>query len=426
MAWITPRVRANFQHLYRDTFWFGVLLGSALAFIAIYATRLGATSFQISLLTAGPAVVNLVVSLPMGRWLEGKPLVRVTFWSAVVGRAGYLLIIFLPWLFEDSMEVWVIVWITLLMALPSALLVIAFNAMFVDAVPNEVRAEVVGKRNALQAISLTATAVLCGQILDRVAFPMNYQIVFLIGAIGAALSTYHVGRVKLALQLPPVAASPDAKMASTPEGTESTPVIPSRRFLRRFGFANSGNGVRLDLLRTSYGPFMAAFLVFYTFQYVPIPIFPLYQVRVLELKDSAISLGSVIFYAVMFLVSLRLGYLSARHGHHRLLTIGALAFTLYPLLLAMAWDATLFWAASLLGGAVWALLSAGLINRLMERVPDDARTSGMALHNLALNLGILAGSLLGPLLSQWLGLREALYIASGLRLAAGIVIMIWG
>jgi len=36
--------------------------------------------------------------------------------------------------------------------------------------------------------------IVSGQILDRVQFPANYQVVFLIGAIGAILSSYHIGR----------------------------------------------------------------------------------------------------------------------------------------------------------------------------------------------------------------------------------------
>jgi predicted MFS family arabinose efflux permease len=50
----------------------------------------------------------------------------------------------------------------------------------------------------------------------------------------------------------------------------------------------------------------------------------------------------------------------------------------------------------------------------------------MALHNLVLNLGILSGSLLGPLLAQGLGLRHSLFLAGGLRLAAGIVFSFLG
>jgi len=62
----------------------------------------------------------------------------------------------------------------------------------------------------------------------------------------------------------------------------------------------------------------------------------------------------------------------------------------------------------------------------MERVPEDDRPAHMALHNLVMNLGILSGSLLGPLLAQGLGLRHSLFLAGGLRLAAGIVFSFLG
>ena len=76
-------MRSNFFHLYADVVWYGVLAGSAIAFIAIYITRLGANAFQVSLLTAGPAVVNLLFSLPAGRWLENRAVITASFWSAL-------------------------------------------------------------------------------------------------------------------------------------------------------------------------------------------------------------------------------------------------------------------------------------------------------------------------------------------------------
>jgi hypothetical protein len=75
-----------------------------MAFVAIYAARLGATSFQVSLLTAGPAVVNLLFSLPAGRWMQDKSLVRVTFWSSIWHRLGYLVFILLPLLLAGSVD----------------------------------------------------------------------------------------------------------------------------------------------------------------------------------------------------------------------------------------------------------------------------------------------------------------------------------
>ena len=77
----------NLRHLYADVAWFGVLGGSAMAFISVYAARLGGSPLQIGLLTAGPAGLNLVLSLQAGRWLAGRSFPAVTFWSSVWHRA---------------------------------------------------------------------------------------------------------------------------------------------------------------------------------------------------------------------------------------------------------------------------------------------------------------------------------------------------
>ena len=86
----------------------------------------------------------------------------------------------------------------------------------------------------------------------------------------------------------------------------------------------------------------------------------------------------------------------------------------------------LYWVASLIGGGVWAITSAGLMNRLMEVVPEGERPAYMALHNLALNLGILLGSLSGPVLGEWISLQQVVLIGAGLRFLAGVLLAIWG
>jgi MFS family permease len=422
----TPELSANIRHLYGDIFWFGVLSGSTLAFLAIYATRLGASGFQISLLTAGPAVVNLLVSIPFGRWLEGRPLVKPTFWSAALNRLGYLALILLPWLFGAHLEVWAIVLITLVMSVPGALLAIGFNALLADVIPPDWRAEVIGRRNALMAVSLTVTALVSGQLLVRIVFPINYQIVFTLGAIGAVFSTYHLGRLRLAGQPVSVRIGRPLRDFALPgllrTGNLNQP-FAGLRFLTR---SKGKPLLQKELLRGAFGTFLFSYLLFYIFQYTGIPLFPLYQVRVLDLKDSAISLGNALFYLVMLMISLRLSHIITKYGHRKVLVFGALMFCLYPLLLSLAQNATLYWVASLVGGGVWALVSAGLINRLMEIVPEDERPAYMSLHNLTLNLGILIGSLLAPLLSGVFGLQEALVWTAGLRLFAGIMLWIWG
>jgi predicted MFS family arabinose efflux permease len=143
------------------------------------------------------------------------------------------------------------------------------------------------------------------------------------------------------------------------------------------------------------------------------------------MTGGEIGLGSALFHAVVMLASLRLDWVTRRLSHRGVLVLGALTLGQYPLLLGLASDARLFFVTSMLGGIVWAMAGAGLINRLMERIPTENRSGFLALHNVALNSGILIGSLAGPLVAELFGLREGMFVAFGLRLLAGILMALW-
>ena len=98
--------RANFIHLYLDIAWFGILSGSAIAFMAIFAARQGADGFQLGLLSAAPAIINLMVTLPVGQWLQTRPLSRTVFWMSFWHRLVYLPLIFLPLVGGASFQIW--------------------------------------------------------------------------------------------------------------------------------------------------------------------------------------------------------------------------------------------------------------------------------------------------------------------------------
>ena len=69
-AGVPEAYRNNFHHLYWDIAWYGLLAGSSIAFLAVYAARIGATALEIGLLTAGPAAMSLLVTMPLGQWLS--------------------------------------------------------------------------------------------------------------------------------------------------------------------------------------------------------------------------------------------------------------------------------------------------------------------------------------------------------------------
>ena len=78
-----------------------------------------------------------------------------------------------------------------------------------------------------------------------------------------------------------------------------------------------------------------------------------------------------------------------------------------------------------MGGAITGVMGGAQVNRLMERVPNDDLPAHMALNNMAGNIALLVGSMLGPLLADALGLREAILLSAGLRVLAGIALVRW-
>ena len=93
---MTALLRSNFNHLYGDVIWYGVLHGTAIAFLNVYAARLGATTFQIAFIASAPAVVNLLLSMPIARWLDQHPLRGPVYRSALYHRLPYFLLATLP------------------------------------------------------------------------------------------------------------------------------------------------------------------------------------------------------------------------------------------------------------------------------------------------------------------------------------------
>ena len=415
--------RANFNNLILDIAWFGVLNGSAIAFVAVYATRLGASAFQLALLNATPAVVNLLFALPAGRWLQSRPLSRATFATSVLHRWFYVLWVFLPLLFSQQGQVWALVTLTVLMSIPGTALAIGFNGMFAATVPPEWRGHVVGVRNAAYALTSIVVTLACGRLLDALPFPLGYQVVFLIGAVGAAMSSFHLWHVRPRDEhRQPGAGRRLGDWASPGEsgGWQSLRLSVGLRFLTR---ANPLSSRWFNPLRDlTYRRVLLLVLGMHLALYLAVPLFPLFLVREIHMSDEFIGLGNSIFYIALFLASARLDAVARRFGNKRTMALGILVISLYPALLSQATGPTLYLVASIMGGTGWALAGGAVGNFVLEKTPDDSRPSYLAWYNMALQAGILFGSLVAPALAGWWGLTIGLIFAAGCRFLIGVLI----
>jgi MFS family permease len=425
---IPAKYRSNFTHLYLDIAWFGVLAASTVSFTAIYATRQGATAFQLGLLSAAPAIVNMAFTLPAGRWLEGQPIGTAVFWSAVLYRVFYLFWVPLSLLFAPGIQVWVLIVLTLVMSIPGTSLAVGFNALFADAVPPEWRGHVVGIRNALLSIIFIVVSVLCGLILERLPFPGGYQVVFALGCLGAAMSTVHLWFVT---------PRPNGQVRSRPGHGLGDLASPGRfrlvvevirpgialRFLTR----HRGKGLlRTGTLENPFTRLVAVIFALNFALYLAVPLFPIRWVEQLHLSDQQIGWGTAAFYASVFIGSMQLDRLVRRLGNQRVTAIGALFMGSYPAFMALAQGLALYLFGSVMGGVGWALVGGALVNYVLEKVPADHRPAYLAWYNLALNAALLLGSLVGPLVAGFITVPVALILFAVARCLAALAILRWG
>jgi len=407
---VPAEYRTNFIHLYLDIGWFGVLSGSAVNFITIYAARLGATGFQIGLLAAASAVVNLLFAIPAGRWLEQRSVGKAVFWTSVFYRIGFALWIPLPWLFGDQGQIWALIFIALFMGIPLTALSVGFNALFATAVPTDYRAHVAGIRNVVLSIMFMITSILSGYILKHLPFPTGYQVIFTIGFIGAAMSSVHLYFVR------PLQTDKPPRPAPQP-----APVKPADSPRRDWHSV-----LRLDVWKTDYRRHLLVLLGFHVTQFLAIPLFSIYMVNNLRLTDDHIGIGTALFYLSVLLGSMQLRGIVQRMGHKNVTGYGVVGLALYPILMALSTQVWHFYGLSILGGLAWALVGGAYANYLLEHIPAHDRPAHLAWYNIVLNAAILFGSLAGPAIANGIGLAAALIVFGVLRLLAGMAILKWG
>lgn len=399
----------TFNFLYSDIFAFGILNGSILTFINVYAARIGASGTQIGILNAIPAVIAIIFAIPSGAWLtKGDAHLKVvlsSFWH----RIFYLLLIFIPFLASQSLQIILIMAVTLVMSFPGTLLQVGFNHLFADVVPPEWRSHVAGIRNAGYAIISVCIILACGELLSRLAFPGNYQFVFTIGFIGAMLSSFFLVMTRnshrAAIQSGFV--KPGDLQVEHQGSPFSLKLIPdfshNKHFYKIMGL----------LFLLNFGIYFAS------------PVFPVYWVNQMHLTDKEISIGNSLFFITTFLGSTQLSRLG-RFKYKNVIGVGGMLMAYYPVILSLGTGSMLFYLASLGGGLASSLVGGMLVNYVLEKVPESNRSSYLAIYNISLYSAVLLGSLTGPFISSLIGPLSALLLFAFIRMVAGLAVLLQG
>lgn len=400
-----PRhLRGNFILFFWDISFWGLYTGSTVVFLSVYATRAGASSEQLGWMSAGPAIVALIASIPMGLLVRRLPPKRSVAIGALIARTMLLAFVFIPTLVAPADRVNAVVVVTILMALPNTLLNICFGPFLMSGIPPEWRGAMVGVRNALMSIISFFVTLVCGQILVYVNFPTGYQIVFFIGFAGA-IATYFV-----ILRVQQFAPAPVADVIVTE---------PNRSVIRKLA-------PQRDPAGRHYVVVVAMLFAMNAVAFMGAPLIPLFTVNHLGLNDAVISIGSAATSILVFGVSLFVGRMARRFGNRKLTAIGVALLCFQTVILAFAQDASLFIGSAIVGGFASGILMAAQYNYHLDSVPQTDQTVWISWNSAIGNVAALLGSVAGPALAGVIGIPATFITLGVARLFIGAVIYVWG
>lgn len=396
---VTGVQRRNFINVQVDGI--GVGLASAAApFLPVLLTRLGASNFEVGLLTAMPAIMGLVLSLSIGRFLQRQR--QVVPWysrARFIYLMSYALTGLAILIFPPQYRVTAVLAIWAFATVPSIILNVCFSVVMNSIAGPKGRYELMSRRWSVLGLTSALTVAIAGQLLERLPFPFNYQVVFIALSAGGLISLYFSSHIQL-----PDAPPATARASATLRGQASELLAMLRE-------------------QPAFSGFVAKRFIFLSGIALAAPIFPLYLVRVAHATDAHIGLIGTA-QGVALLVGYRIWTrLSQARGARLVLLWTTLGLGLYPLMVSLTTRIEFIIGLAALAGIFQAGLDLVFFDELMKTVPPERTALFVSLAQSLQHLSAVASPLIGTLLADNIGLGGALVAAAGLRIIAYLLFM---
>ena len=405
MSWSEWRVRhpspedRNIRYLYLDTACVGLVGGGINTFLPVFLVRLGASSFLVSLLTSLPAIVLMILSIPAGLFIERqRDLVRFTSLGRLVHRSFYLIVTLLPFFVHRGLPEAIVAAFGL-QALATVFVNLSWTGVIADVVPPKRRPRVNGGRWALVGLVSAIVVAGAGTVLERLPFPINYQIVFGISSLGGLFAILLFSRIRLT--------------ARQPETTRPDPPTALSQRLRQFVSPFAGTPSFLRYLFTTFVLRLGLNL--------PTALYSIFWVRHLNASDEWIGWRSTASSLALVVGYLFWGRVASRKGHHGVLMVCTIAVALYPVLTAITPSQVWLPAVALVYGLFITGIDIAFFDTLLHICPSENRSSFIALNTVFAHVAVFLGPMVGSLLGEWLDIRAVFYIAGGIHLLAALL-----
>lgn len=177
-AVLVPRsARASAQIDLIAAILYGLFGGLTTPFIPVIGRRMGASTLQVSLLVAAPALV-LLLSLWWANLVRRSHPVRLVVWGAAIGRCLFLL---MPWVQQPSAYVAVVLGYHAIASISQLGYAQVMRAVY----PADARGRIMGLVRVGMAMSWIVGSLIGGRLMDAVSFRWVFAAAALIGTASA-------------------------------------------------------------------------------------------------------------------------------------------------------------------------------------------------------------------------------------------------
>ncbi len=394
------REQINQRNVLIDGIGVGITAGVG-SFLSVFLVRLGASAFQVGLLTAMPALTGMLLSIPVGEFLSRRQ--NIVPWfarSRFLVLSCYVLTGLVPFLIPQGAQPEAIIFIWALATLPQTFVSVAFTVVMGGVAGPAGRLTLMSRRWTILGLTNSLTVLIVGQVLTRFNFPLNYQVVFIGSAVGALISVIFSS----SLRLPPQP-------------------IPKQQAGLIAGLRQHGGSLRHH---KHFRNFLAAQFVFRWGMALAVPLMPIYWVQSVGATDAQISAINSASTFSMMLSYFFWTNVAARKGERLVLLIGAFGVGFYPMATALTQTVSLLpvWAA--IAGFFVGATDLVFFDVVLATCPRENQATYVGIYQTTVQMATFMAPLIGTALAGVVGLMPAMILATVLRFAGAILLKLLG
>jgi hypothetical protein len=384
--------KRNFRYVQIDAI--GVSISNVAApFLPVFLTRLGATNFQVGLLSSMPGITGLVLAIVVGRFLQTRH--NVVPWyslSRLLVISCYAFTGILTFALSKEYAVFATLAIWAFATIPQTALAVAFSVVMNAVAGPEGRYALLSRRWAIFGLTTVLMTFFITRTIDLMEFPRNYELMFLGLSLGGLISFYFSRRINLPPQTPPA-------------------LVPVRS-----AFDSARSYISLIRGAPAFISFASKRFVYLSALALGQPILPLFFVREVKATDSQIGAITMAMAIVMLCGYFLWPWTSRKYGGRFVLLATSLGMTFYPAFTAATHRVDLIILYSAIAGLFQAGLDLVFFDELMKTVPIEYSATFVSIAQSMQYLSAIVAPLVGTLLADSIGLGGALWVSAGLRL----------